>query len=219
MGRIIVTKTKVSKTPYVMKESGNFIYSYEELCYYMKTRTALWVEEKTREGLSAKMEEWGIPVSSVDHLSPVEAADIIMDGGTYFKKEEKEPLLSVMSEYEKNDNLFLLKDKGDLYLSYGKIQKAYRLYWQTFYRMTGEETPEWKASLYHNLGAVCCRFFYWKEARKWFALAIDEKDTKESRIGLELVLDMEKKGWIDGGSSVKEDRLLEKQVEFIREIR
>ena len=60
MGRIIVTKTKVSKIPYVLKESGNPVYSYEELCYYIRTRMPLWVEEKSLEGLTEKMKEWGL---------------------------------------------------------------------------------------------------------------------------------------------------------------
>lgn len=219
MGRMIVTKTLISKTPYIMKESGSPLYSYEELCYYIKTRMALWVEEKTREGLTEKMSEWAVPVSNLDNLSPVQAAKHILNGGTYFKAEEKEQILLMMQEYEDEEDHFVLKEKGDMYLSYGKIQKAYRLYLQASYRMNGEESAEWKASLHHNLGVVCCRFFYWKEAKNWFALAIDAKDTIESREGLELVLEMEQKGWIQDGSSVSVQRLQEKQDEFMREIR
>ncbi|MBE5955237.1 MAG: hypothetical protein E7253_02170 [Lachnospiraceae bacterium] len=218
MGRIIVTKTKISKTPYVMKESGNPLYSYEELCYYIKSRMALWVEEKSLEGLTEKMKEWGLTVDNLDHLSPTEAAEKIFEAGNYIKKEEIELYVSHMQMYAANEHIAIIKDKGDLYLSYGKIRNAYQYYWQAFSQMTGEEPVEWKASLYHNFGIVCCRFFYWREAKNWFALAIDAKDSEESRAGLELVLDMEKKGWSSDGSSVNENKLLEKQLEFVREI-
>jgi len=218
MGRMIVTKTKISKIPYIMRESGNPLYSYEELCYYIRTRMALWVEEKTLEGLSDKMAEWGLLVEPLDSLSPIEAARKIFEAGSYYKKDEIEQYLSVMGVYARNENITIIKDKGDLYLSYGKIRNAYEFYWRAVSKMSGEETPEWKASLFHNFGIVCCRFFYWKEAKSWFALAIDAKDTEESRNGLEFVLDMEKKGWIMEGSSVSEKKLVEKQLEFVREI-
>lgn len=218
MGRIIVTKTNISKIPYIMKESGNPLFSYEELCYYIKTRMALWVEEKSLEGLTDKMTEWGLHIDSIDQLAPVEAAKKIFEAGSYYKKEETEQYLSVMETYARNDDITIIKDKGDLYLSYGKIKNAYKFYWRAVSAMTGEESADWKASLYHNLGIVCCRFFYWREAKNWFALAIDAKDTIESRDGLELVLDMEKKGWINDGSSVSETKLMEKQLEFVREI-
>ena len=218
MGRIIVTKTKTSKIPYIMRESGNPLYSYEELCYYIKTRMALWVEEQSLEGLTSKMEEWGVEVPVLDSLDPIEAAKIILEAGTYCKKDEVTQYLSVMNMYAKNENITIVKDKGDLYLSYGKIRKAYEYYWRAVSQMTGEETPEWRASLFHNFGIVCCRFFYWREAKNWFALAIDAKDTEESRDGLEFVLNMEKKGWTREGTSVSEMKVKEKQKEFIREI-
>ena len=218
MGRMIVTKTKISKTPYVIPESGNPVYSYEELCYYIKTRMALWVEEKSFEGLDEKMAEWGAAVDSLSQCSPIEAAEKIFQAGNYFRKDEIEQCLFYMDEYAHSEDNTLIKDKGDLYLSYGKIRKAYEFYWRAVSRMNGEETPEWKASLYHNFGIVCCRFFYWKEAKNWFALSIDAKDTQEARIGLELVLDMEQKGWISDGTSVSEKKLLEKQLEFVREV-
>ena len=72
--------------------------------------------------------------------------------------------------------------------------------------------------MYHNFGIVCCRFFYWKEAKNWFALAIDAKDTEESRNGLELVLDMEGKTWSGDGTAVNRRSLKEKQLEFVHEI-
>lgn len=218
MGRIIVTKTKVSKIPYVLKESGNPVYSYEELCYYIRTRMPLWVEEKSLEGLTEKMKEWGLAAESLDHLAPIDAAAKIFQAGNYYKNEEADQYLSVMNVYANDENITIIKDKGDLYLSYGKIRNAYEFYWRAVSQMTGEETPEWKASLYHNFGIVCCRFFYWKEAKNWFALAIDAKDTVESRDGLEFVLDMEKKGWFSDGTSVSDKKLKEKQMEFVREI-
>ena len=218
MGRIIVTKTKLSKTPYVLRESGNPVYSYEELCYYIRTRMALWVEEKSFEGLTEQMKEWGLYTEPLDHLNPIEAASKIFQAGNYYKKEEADQYLSVMNVYSQNENITIVKDKGDLYLSYGKIKNAYEFYWRAVSMMTGEETEEWKASLYHNFGIVCCRFFYWKEAKNWFALAIDAKDTEESRNGLELVLDMEGKTWSGDGTAVNRRSLKEKQLEFVHEI-
>ena len=218
MGRLIVTRTNISKTPYVLTESGNPVYSYEELCYYMKTRTALWVEEKVFEGLTEKMKEWGVSVESLAGCTAVDAARRIFASGNYFRKDEAEQYLIYMEECADSEDITILKDKGDLYLSYGKIRKAYEFYWRAVSHMKGDETPEWKASLYHNFGIVCCRFFYWKEAKNWFALAIDAKDTEESRIGLELVLDMEQKGWTSDGTSVSDKKLMEKQLEFVREI-
>ena len=217
MGRLIVTNTKVSKIPYCMKESGHPLYSYEELCYYMKSRMALWLEEKERVGLTEKMREWGVDTSDVDYMTPVEAADVILDAGTYIRKEEKEQLLLYMQEYDQMEEIYREKERGDLYLSYGRNRKAYLAYWNAAALLSGEEESSFKASLYHNLGIACCRFFYWKEAKRWFALALDAKDSKESRAGLELVLDMEKKGWSSDGTPVDEKKLDRKKREFLKE--
>lgn len=219
MGRLIVTNTTISKVPYCMKESGHRLYSYEELCYYICSRMPLWLEERNRDGLTEKLKEWGLQTVDVDGLSPYEAAKKIFQAGNYLRKDEKEPILEQMEKYGQKKELFREKEKGDLYLAYKKNRKAYLAYVRGIALLTGEEEPELKASLYHNMAVVCCRFFYWKEAKKWFALSLDAKDSQESRIGLELVLDLEKKQWRSDGKPVDQEKLRQRQQDFLQECR
>lgn len=217
MGRLTVTRTKVSREPYCMKESGQHLYSYEELCYYIRSRIPLWLEEETRDGLTDKMTEWGLDITEIDRLSPREAAKAIFDAGTYLKREEKDQILEQMGQYTESEQIYSEKEKGDLYLFYGKNRKAYLAYWNAITLLTEQEDAAWKASLYHNMGIVCCRFFYWKEAKKCFALALDARDSRESRIGLELVLDLEKKSWKSDGMPADESKLQFRKQEFLNE--
>ncbi len=218
MGRLIVTSSVVSETPFYMKKSGHPLYSYEELCYYIRTRMGLWMEEMTREGLTEKMQEWNVPVKDLDFLSPLEAAERIMEAGTYFGTDEKEQMFQYMQEYDQIEERFREKEKGDLYFDYGKSRGAYLAYWKAVSALQGDEDKDFRASLYHNMAVICCRFFYWKEAKNWFALALNEKDTEESRIGLELVIDMEKKGWSMDGKPADPEKLHRHEETFLAEL-
>lgn len=218
MGRMIVTSTKMSKVPYCMSQSGHLLYSYEELCYYIRNRAPLWLEEDTFAGLDEKMKEWGVEISGLGRMSPLEAGEAILNAGNFYHSRERETVLQYLQELAGKELIFREKEKGDMYLFYGKYKKAYLSYWTAISSLKEEEASSFKASLFHNYAIACCRFFYWKEARNWFALALHEKDTKESRQGLEFVLDMEKKGWITDGSSISEQEWMEKKKEFLQEL-
>lgn len=218
MGRMIVTKTKTVKVPYRMKESGHSLYSYEELCYYIYSRMSLWVMEKERVGMTAWLKGCHVMIDDVDSLSPYEAATKILSAGSYFRAEEKKQILDRMKRYEDFPPAYVEKDKGDLYLYYGMIKKAYFSYEKAVSHETGEESQEWRASLYHNMGVVGCHFFYWEEAKKWFLKAKEIQDRKETQIALDLVEDMMKMNWEAAEGAISASELEKKKQEFINEL-
>lgn len=218
MSRMIVTNTKVQKEPYRMKESGHLLYSYEELCYYIYSRMSLWVMEKERIGLTSWLLACGVPVNDIDTMAPYEAAYEILRAGTYFRMDEKRQMLDKMKKYPEFPVSYVEKDKGDLYLSYGKMKKAYFCYAKAAASLMGQESDAWRGSLYHNMGIVCCRFFYWDEAKKWFEKAMEISEAPETKMALDLVSDMQKKEWEFADSPVLTIEVQKKKKEFLNEL-
>lgn len=218
MGKMIVTKTKIAKEPYLMKESGHLLYSYEELCYYISSRMSLWVMEKERVGMTQWLFTCGVTIEDVDLLSPDEAAEKIITAGSYFYGTEKRQILDRINKFPEFPLSYVEKDRGDYYLSYGKIKKAYFSYEKAISSMTGEEREEWRNSLYHNMGIVCCRFFYWEEAKKWLLKAQEIMGKQETKNALSLVEDMLKKEWELGESPILTIELEKKKQEFLNEL-
>ena len=128
MGRLIVTNTKIAKVPYRMKETGHPLYTYEELCYYIKSRIPLWLLETDRKGLTDWVKERGVMLLHTDELSPAEAAEQILRAGNYLNPAEVEQVMEEIAACEKAPGMLREKEKGDLYLSYGKLLKAYFAY-------------------------------------------------------------------------------------------
>lgn len=218
MGRLIVTDTKIAQIPYQMKETGHTLYSYEELCYYMKSRMPLWLLEKERRGLTQWIRERGVDVADTDLLNPLEAAELILNAGNYFREDEVKDLLEEMKEYENKAEAVKEKEKADFYLSYGRLLKAYFSYEKALSAVTGEETDNFIGSLYHNKGVILCRFFYWQEAEECFQKASKTGALEESQRALELVKDMKKKEWKQGKEGLSFREVEEKKKEFLMEI-
>ena len=218
MGRLIVTDTKIARIPYEMKETGHLLYSYEELCYYIKSRMPLWLLEKERKKLTEWVRERGVNLSDTDLLEPVEAAALILDAGNYFREEEIKDILEEMSEYENRPVAVKEKEKGDMYLAYGKLLKAFFAYEKVIAVINGEETDDFLGSLYHNKGVILSKFFYWEEAEACFQKALEIGNFDESKTSLELVRDMKEILWNQGTEPVLTVEIEEKKKEFLKEI-
>lgn len=218
MGRMIVTNTKLTKEPYVMKESGHRLYSYEELCYYIYSRMPLWLLEGERVGMTSWLLGCGVKIEEIDRLSPYGAAVKILSAGTYFRLEEKRQILDRMKERENMPVSLIEKEKGDLYLSYGKMVDAYLSYEKAICSENGQEEDHWRNSLYHNMGILCCRLFYWQEAKRWLTKAQEISVRQETENALLLVADMEKIHWKREGQPLNPKKLVKKKEEFINEL-
>lgn len=228
MGRLIVTKTKIAKVPYRMKETGHPLYTYEELCYYIKSRIPLWLLETDRKGLTDWVKERGVMLLHTDLLSPAEAAEQILRAGNYLKPAEIEQVMEGIAACEKAPGMLWEKEKGDLYLSYGKLLKAYFAYEKAIRDMEALEKAErmekpnpskqWQASVYHNMALIMCRFFYWEEAEAWLNKAMELQETEETKTALHLVQDMKKKEWKQGKEPLLTIELERKKKEFLEEL-
>lgn len=218
MGRMIVTNTKMAKEPYEMRESGHRLYSYEELCYYIYSRTPLWLLEEERVGMTSWLLSCDVKIGEIDDLSPYDAAVKILSAGSYFRLEEKRQILERMKEQKDMPRSLVEKEKGDLYLSYGKMANAYLAYEKAIYSENGQEGEEWRNSLYHNMGILCCRLFYWQEAKKWLTKAQEIVPNQETENALLLVSDMEKFQWKRDGQPLNREKLKKKKEELVNEL-
>ena len=218
MARLLVTKTKTTKVPYRMEESGHALYSYEELCYYMRTRMALWMEEKNRPGMTSWLKNCGIEVENADFCSPYDAAGMILEAGTYYRKEEKEQILKRMKEWFYFPEVEREKETGDLYLHYGRVKKAYLSYAKVIKNLSEGEMDSFVCSLYHNMGLCCLRLFYWGEAEVWLSKAFFLGKKKETENALLLVKDMKQTDWSVMGDAVSMEEIAKKKAEFRNEL-
>jgi tetratricopeptide (TPR) repeat protein len=218
MGRLIVTDTRLVKNPYRMKETGHLLYSYEELCYYIKSRMQLWLLETERKGLTDWIRKTGVEIEETDSLTPTQAAEKILRAGRYFKPEETDQLLDQMTGQEGEESRFLEKEKGDIYLSYGKLKKAYFSYQSAAGQVHPDDDASFLASLYHNMALILCRFFYWEEAEKWLLLALSYEEENESEKALAFVREMKEKTWETGENPMLSIEVERKKKEFLMEL-
>lgn len=218
MGKLIVTNTKIAHTPYRMKETNHLLYSYEELVFYIMSRMPLWLLEQDRKGLTEWIRERGISLIDTDDLSVSEASEEIIRAGTYLRKEEQEQVLERIQNYERIPDSLREKEKGDLYLQYGKLMKAYFSYEKAIRMMEGNEETGWKASLYHNRGLISIRLFYWEEARNYLTKALSYEEREETKTALTFVEEMEKTEWKTGKEPVLSIELERKKKAFLEEL-
>ncbi|MDO4555790.1 MAG: hypothetical protein Q4B70_11680 [Lachnospiraceae bacterium] len=218
MGRIIVINTKKARTPFKMKESGHLLYSYEELCYYIKARMPLWLMETNRIGLTAWIRDRGVEIEDMDTLSPIDAAKIILSAGEYYSKEETSQIVADFEQYEKITEAKREKEKGDFFLLYGRLKNAALSYEKAVCSLNGEEEESFLASLFHNRGIVCCHFFYWEAAKENFKRAYSIKESPETAAALDFTEKMEKEAWEIGGNTMLAIEIERKEKEFLDKV-
>lgn len=187
MGKMIICCGKKAETPLYMKEFQLSVSTIEELCYCLNKNLHMLDKNIMKEQLCSFIEQQldlkplAEQMRSVIENQKGLAAFVccIMKYTGYLSEEENACLEVQLSEIEGKSSVVRRKAKADFLLEHKKLAKAAREY----NRILQEETMEddkIAGDIYHNLGTVYSRMFYFDKAAKYYQMAYEKNKEKES---------------------------------------
>lgn len=187
MDRVLICQGKKAEKPYRFLEFELNIYTIEELCYCLQKNLHMLDETIMREQLCQFVEtELALPNLAMKLRKTIENREgllgfvsTIMRETGYVTEERLQQLAISLKEVEGKSSLLRRKARADFCLENKWYQKALSEY-QAILREEPFEKEEEKAAIYHNIGTVYARLFFFKEAEKYYARAYDLDENKES---------------------------------------
>lgn len=187
MDRVLICQGKKAEKPYRFLEFELNIYTIEELCYCLQKNLHMLDETIMREQLCQFVEtELALPNLAMKLRKTIENREgllgfvsTIMRETGYVTEERLQQLAISLKEVEGKSSLLRRKARADFCLENKWYQKALSEY-QAILREEPFEKEEEKAAIYHNIGTVYARLFFFKEAEKYYARAYALDENKES---------------------------------------
>ena len=187
MDRVLICQGKKAEKPYRFLEFELNIYTIEELCYCLQKNLHMLDETIMREQLCQFVEaELALPKLAMKLRKTIENREgllgfvsTIMRETGYVTEERLQQLAISLKEVEGKSSLLRRKARADFCLENKWYQKALSEY-QAILREEPFEKEEEKAAIYHNIGTVYARLFFFKEAEKYYARAYALDENKES---------------------------------------
>ncbi|MBQ4530319.1 MAG: hypothetical protein IJA36_06885 [Lachnospiraceae bacterium] len=187
MGRMIICHKKKAEIPLYIKEFELHIYTIEELCFCLKKNLHMLDDNIMKENLCIFLEKELELKELAEYLRKIiekqEGLAVfvgaIMKYTGYLRKEEIIFLEAELKEVEGKSSVVRRKAKADFLLEHKKYAKAVREYNAI---LTEEEIEEEKirGNIYHNLGTIYARLFFFKEAAEFYQKAYENNRDKES---------------------------------------
>ena len=186
MRESIVCIGRTGNKPYRFSETGVCIFSYEELCYYLRGHMICYLYTLPEEDLLLYLKE-GLGLHKLYHQL-VRFTDPVRDQmkyfstlfreGNYFSEEE---IHQILDEYRYLKNLpyaVQCKMTGDMYLQAKRASMAIHYYKEALKDDT--LTAGENGAVYHNRGIAQARLFRFGEAEKDFIQAYRYSGEEES---------------------------------------
>lgn len=187
MDRVLICQGKKAEKPYRFLEFELNIYTIEELCYCLRKNLHMLDESIMREQLCQFVEtELALPNLAMKLRKTIENREglsgfvsAIMRETGYVTEEQLQQLATSLREVEGKSSLLRRKARADFCLENKWYQKALSEYHAILREETFEKEAD-KADIYHNIGTVYARLFFFKEAAKEYAKAYGLEENKES---------------------------------------
>lgn len=187
MGRMIICHKKKAKTPFYIKEFEIHIYTIEELCFCFRKNLHMLDNNIMKENLCVFLEkelelkELADTLRNIIEKQQGLAAFVgtVMKHTGYLQEEERIFLESELKEVEGKSSVIRRKAKADFLLEHKKYAKAVREYIAI---LVEEEIEEENivGDVFHNLGTIYARLFFFKEAAEFYQKAYEHNQDKES---------------------------------------
>lgn len=189
MGKLIVTTGNYAKAGYLLKNSKQYIYSIEELCYCIMRNPELCEDYLYDDGLaryireSLGLKERGALLADlIERDAPLkDLITVCFCSCDYFTREEIEEFLQEQSRVERSEEWVRTKSKADSYLIHGNYRDAimnYRLLLKE--KETFGITSETLGDIYHNLAIALLHTDGFIEAADFFREAYERNNREES---------------------------------------
>jgi len=189
MGKLIVTTGNYAKTGYLLKNTKQYIYSIEELCYCIVRNPELCEDYLYDEGLARYIREQlglkergALLADLIERDAPLkDLITVVFCSCDYFTREEIEEFLQERSKAERSEEWVRTKSKADSYLLHGNYRDAIMGY----RRLLKEKdilgiTSETLGDIYHNLAIALLHTDGFMEAADYFREAYERNNREES---------------------------------------
>lgn len=226
MGKLIQCSSPLALTPYHFRLTDTYVYSMEEVCYYIwhniymiqeevfDREFVMWIEKELH------MEETSHKLACLiqDHKNLKDIVVTICCSCDYYDEEEINALIRLMDEIEQMPAYARKKHKGDTYLACHSYEKALEEYEKVF---ESDEVlhaeKEAYGSIFHNMGVAYSNLAEFRKAAEYFLKAYEQnkKDASLSQglFALRLSKDVEgyKKALVDFDVSPEKQLQWEKE--------
>lgn len=187
MSKVYLCKGVYAKTPFYVEKQSLNLYSFEEVCYYIKENTCLLDKSIMTPafirflGGECEVEEIERELKTVLHrkksLSDFCECILRADGNT--EVEELEGILENISKSESLDVYEKRKSNADYFVRKKKFFRA-----MLEYRRLLEETEKkevvLRSEIIHNMGVIYANMFFYMQAKEFFLQAYEMNGREES---------------------------------------
>ena len=180
-GLIYCREPKVT-APYYARELGLFLYSAEELCYYIVNYILLispdFIDESLyqfigeqlcKPELEGKLRKW---MSQTPDF--YQGLMVILQDLHYYDDAELNEFRQTLEGLRKDGPVELLKKKGDFFLDIRQYGNALRAYDQLLGESASIRNPDFLARVWHNRGIACAQMMQMEEAMECLTKAWQE---------------------------------------------
>ena len=169
---------RYASNPYYCEESDVYIWSIEELCYYIKENIFIidraylqpslfnWIENECGLYELARI----LKKSLRSTMSHSELIRIILEYTHYFSAKETNELIDLLKKNCNSSDVQVNKLKSDFLMKQGKYRKAIRGY-NELADSQDRYNSEDLAILYNNIGTCYARLFEFKSASEYYLKA------------------------------------------------
>ena len=186
MKETIICTGEISREPYRFSETGICIYSYEELCYYLKGHLLCYLYTLPDESLiifirdKLKLEKLYRQLSRLTdpNRDQMKYFAALFREGEYYTEEELRKILDHYRELKNTPYPMQCKALGDLYLEAGRSSMAAFYYKEAL--KFGTLDSDQQGSVYHNMAVAKARLFRFEDARVDFLKAYQYSGVEES---------------------------------------
>lgn len=187
MSRMLICCGKEAETPLYIKEFQLAVSTIEELCYCLRKNLHMLDKSIMKEELCVFLEQQLDMKKLAEQLRCIIECQeelstfvcCIMRYTGYLSKEEIVYLEAELKEVEGKSSVVRRKAKADFLLENKKYAKAAMEYNNILQEETMED-DKITGDIYHNLGTVYSRMFYFDKAAQYYQMAYEKNKEQES---------------------------------------
>ena len=190
MARVILCETKIAKKPFCFPSTGQNLYSYEELCYYIQQYPALFQEDFVTESLINWLREEIEANSLADQLVQLKRENVqtriyvltILEAYPYLSTRIIKDIIKHLDYLYLKDPWFQKKEYADALYQAGYVQLAKKLYDCLVDEIPKtEENKKPLGEVWHARGCCFAKDMQYQEAAYSFKQAVTFGGHNKSR--------------------------------------
>lgn len=185
MEGLILCQGKLADNPYYIAESDTYIYSVEELCYYIYNNIYFiendFVNEKLADFIDNQLSEEYIAENLRNYLNKkssanynqnnqIEALAMIISSVDYYTKAQQQEFVEKLKILKNTSVARRMKMCGDNFLQKEKYESALNYYFNAISKAKNDksEDDEFVADTYYNIGITYAKLMLYHRASRHF---------------------------------------------------